>query len=331
MATELPLTTKNDQQKKQEKVNCNCDLLWSQAHQFTYLRLSDKIADNEYQLINLFEARAKRIAATYARFYLETEEGGDPSKIGRYYWMGLGAFASKTVACLLDTWQLNTMYAVSKTIPQGLGQGNFWLFTDIAASHWLHNNHRENFQQGMKCGNNRNVNNLVKAVKDITYELPWADKTFDKIKNFKPSDEIIAGFEWVTTIENETDDITRQEHQLAQLITIAEHEQDNILQQLIYNDPWFSGWAWIQRRPGIKCISPSYQITFTHACDIDDKTLKSVAPDTMKVEDLKSRMKWITQVANKFHDLMIDQKDHMTQELQTMATWVKSADAPLVY
>ena len=43
------------------------------------------------------------LAAIYARFYLEQEEGGDPAKKGRFYWMALGTFASKTVAC---SWSL---------------------------------------------------------------------------------------------------------------------------------------------------------------------------------------------------------------------------------
>ena len=118
MTIKQPVSATNDTPGKVEKVVCDCDLLWSMAHQFTYLRLSDKIAENEYSLINLFSARAKRIAATYARFYLETEDGGDPDKVGRYYWMALGAFASKTVACLLDAWQLESMYLVgAKTVP----------------------------------------------------------------------------------------------------------------------------------------------------------------------------------------------------------------------
>ena len=121
MPLKLPVTAKNDELSKTEKIVCDCSVLWSMAHQFTYLRLSDSVGDNEYKLIDLFEARAKRIAATYARFYLETEDGGDSNNIGRYYWMGIGAFASKTVACLLNDCRLQLMYITSKTIPRGLG------------------------------------------------------------------------------------------------------------------------------------------------------------------------------------------------------------------
>ncbi|WP_111640711.1 DUF2515 family protein [Marinimicrobium alkaliphilum] len=85
--------------------------------------------------------RARRIAATYARFYLETEDGGDPSKLGRCYWMALGTFASKTVACLLDTWQLNASYA-------------------------------EHFFDGMACIHERDANDLEDTVRETFNDLP---------------------------------------------------------------------------------------------------------------------------------------------------------------
>ncbi|MCF6254857.1 MAG: hypothetical protein L3K25_00885, partial [Gammaproteobacteria bacterium] len=84
MATEEPVNTSNDIPDKTHEITVGCGLLWSQAQQFAYLRLSDKTGDNEHKFIGLYAARARRIAATYARFYLETEDGGDTDKTGRY-------------------------------------------------------------------------------------------------------------------------------------------------------------------------------------------------------------------------------------------------------
>jgi hypothetical protein len=331
MPVQQPVTAKNDQPRKTKKVICDCGLLWSLAHQFTYLRLSDKVDDNEYKLVDLFSARAKRIAATYARFYLETEEGGDSAKMGRYYWMALGAFASKTVGCLLDSFQLQSMYVAFKTVPRGLGQGNLWLFTDIAASHWLYSNHPENFNQGMRCGPSRHVSQLEDPVKTITNDLPWAAESIGKIKNFKPSEFIIKGFEWVEVIENEQNPQNIPKHQLKQLIAIADHEQGAVLQPLIYENPDFADWARWQRSGWIKWASPTYQVSFSHLCEVDDPELKTVAPDDLIVEDLQSRMDWITKAANKFHRLMQMNKSYIEQELATIASWVDSPDAALVY
>ena len=331
MTIKQPVSATNDTPGKVEKVVCDCDLLWSMAHQFTYLRLSDKIAENEYSLINLFSARAKRIAATYARFYLETEDGGDPDKVGRYYWMALGAFASKTVACLLDDIRLNLMYVASKTVPRGLGQGNLWLYTDIAASHWLYNHYPENFKEGMMCEDKRDANKLEQAVKDITFDMPWANESIGKIKNFKASKHIIKGFDLVKEFEEESEKEEGEKLQLKQLLVIADHEQREVLQPLIYDNQDFADWARRQRWPVVRTMSPTYQLTFTHACGICDPELKSVAPDDIVVEDEQSRMDWIGNAAEKFHGLMLTRNDYMTQELRTIASWVNSPDAHLVY
>jgi hypothetical protein len=54
--------------------------------------------------------------------------------------------------------------------------------------------------------------------------------------------------------------------------------------------------------------------------------LKSVAPEDTKLENLKSRMDWITQAADLFHQLMREKRSYMEGELATMAGWVSMAD-----
>ncbi|MFX5574798.1 hypothetical protein ABTD77_20370, partial [Acinetobacter baumannii] len=48
----------------------------------------------------------------------------------------------------------------------------------------------------------------------------------------------------------------------------------------------------------------------------------SVAPKGTILEDYKSRMDWITQAADRFHQLMGQERAYMEQELSTMAGWV---------
>jgi hypothetical protein len=115
----------NTTSKSCVEVNCDCNTMWSLAQQFSYKRLCVQTGDHEGELVKDYAVRARRIAATYARFYLELEDGGDPTKLGRYYWMALGAFASKTVACTFDAWQVKAMSIGIKTVWEGLGKGNF--------------------------------------------------------------------------------------------------------------------------------------------------------------------------------------------------------------
>lgn len=99
-------------------------MMWSIVQQMSTKRLCDSTGKNEGTIIPVYRDRAERIAATYARLYLETEDYGDISKKGRFYWMALGAFASKTVACSL----CDTRVALIGTVFKGLAKGNLWLF-----------------------------------------------------------------------------------------------------------------------------------------------------------------------------------------------------------
>jgi len=359
MSTDEPIATAiNDAPDKVHEIIINCDPLWSHAQEFAYLRLADKTDDNQYTFIRLYAARAKRIAATYARFYLETEDFGDPDKLGRYYWAALAAFASKTVGCILDSPQIQSSYAAGtaslgatdmKAIANGLARGNLWLFNDIAPAHWFYNRYPEHFFSGMACLDRRDANQLDGRVKDIINDLPWATRSLATVNHFKPSSDLITGFTHMLKIEVTSDSTKRAGFQLEHLLAVAEHEQGAVLQPLIYDDPVFEKWLIRERdiaqasrsrflfwvSPALSLFlswaSPTYQLVFTHACSESDPELKSVAPNDMKIEDFKSRMDWINDAANMFHKLMGIKETHMLNELRTIAGWVNSPDARFVY
>lgn len=306
------------------EVKCDCNTMWSMAQQFSTLRLCESTGPYKAALIDDYAVRARRIAATYARFYLEKEDGGDPTKKGRFYWMALGAFASKTVACTLEAWQVKTMAAtVSKEVKDGLGKGNLWLFCDISGWHWYYSMYPGSFDM---CLGSRNTDNYVKPVQEQMKRLPWKGKALPIIKNLSVSPQIKNGFEKVKNFENETQDKRRPSIQLGHLLDIANHEQGVILQPLIYDDPDFAGWIKTQRSWYAHWASPPLQLVFTHACDTKNPELKSVAPEDTELENFKSRMRWITSAANHFHRLMQRNKALMEGELQIMAGWVNLPD-----
>ncbi len=183
----------------------------------------------------------------------------------------------------------------------------------------------------MVCLDKRDANQLEERVKAIMEDLPWAAESLSRIKYFKPSPDMREGFEKVLQIERTNAGALRSELQLEHLLAIADHEQREILQPLIYNDPVFKKWLIRERQWWIRWASPTYQLVFTHQCSERDPQLKSVAPGDMKVEEEKSRMAWIEKAANKFHELMNDEEVHMLNELRIMATWVNSPDARFVY
>ncbi|MFC5473713.1 DUF2515 family protein [Paraherbaspirillum soli] len=331
----------NDRPDSCVEVHCGCPTLWSMAQQFCYTRLSNKKNNGAYRLINLYPARARRISATYARMYLETEEHGVPEKKGRYYWMALGAFASKTVACTLETLQLSyTRPVMGTTVREGLGQGNFWLFMDIAAWHWFYSVSPTSFDQ---CVGERNTDTYVDQVKQQIKKLPWEAKSLPKIDHLKVKPEVAEGFALVRQIEGMPDNRKRQNLQLRHLMAMACHEQGNILQKLIYNDPDFAWWIKVQRDDdhelrqtsgyptrafalAASIFSPELQITFTSQCGTSESQLKNPAPKETKLEEYDSRMLWITSVADQFHNRMIKFKGQMESELAAIAGWVGTHD-----
>lgn len=104
--------TTNEKLGSYVEVIADCQTRWGAAHQFAYMRLGENLDKQTltFDLLDCYYTRARRIAATYARFYLETEDGCDQAKKGRFYWMALGAFASKTVSCLLGSWQIKRTF-----------------------------------------------------------------------------------------------------------------------------------------------------------------------------------------------------------------------------
>lgn len=314
----------------------DCNAYWTLAQYFACLRLSTRIGSlaiapfgHRLGFVSNYAQRAKTIAATYARFYLEIEEGGSPKKKGRYYWMALGAFASKTVACSLDTWQVsnNPITPLEPDligkVRDGLGKGNMWLFQDIAPWHWFYNHSPDSFTQ---CLPARDVpDKLYTAMQSNIKKLPWWDDALPKIKHMHVSQFIQTGFRLVAKIESEVDPVDRADDQLAHLLEIAKHEQGVILQPLIYDDPifakWVAGQRYMKTLPVLGSMTPGLELVFTHACETKNPELESVAPADTILENYKSRMIWIGLAAKKFHGLMQNKTAFMEAEITTMAGW----------
>lgn len=312
-------------------LNGGCDTMWSLAQQFAYRRLSTREQGVSFppkrSTLSDYAQRARTIAATYARLYLEQEEYSNPKKKGRYYWMALGAFASKTVACTLDLTRVDAgKHAPDVTglgyVRDGLGKGNFWLFQDIAPTHWYYNYSPDTFEQ---CLTTRGENGCHQAVIDNLKRLPWADTALPTLKYLPISGFIKSAFAKIKEIEAAETPADRAKAQLSHLMDIARHEQGVILQPLMYDDPEFA--KWVQRQRGwMSWFSPDLELVFTHACQTDDQKLKSVAPEGTVLENYKNRMDWIIQAAKQFHNLMQTRAEFMESELKIMAGWYVSKD-----
>lgn len=348
MATNLTFSTSQTNQtpKSCHSEKCTCNTFWSILQQTSYIKLSNKTGNNQYRLEEWYEQRARRIAAIYARIYLEMEKelGGNPNLKGRFYWMGLGAFASKTVAATFDSWVTREGYQHNKIISNYLdapksvhifAKGNLWLFMDVAPWHWAWALSPGSFEQ---CKASRNASNYIAPVKKALNALPWASTALPGVKGFKLTYEIQEAFKKLPLIENLKPNSKKAlRYQIVHLKLIAVQEQKNILQNICWNHPWMRAGAEVQRivnypKTFIRFHS-SYEEEMNGLFGKSDKeryNLRedpfSYAPGDMKAEEYDSRMKWILDVADKYHRLMSTDpgREYIEKHLRIIATWANS-------
>jgi hypothetical protein len=321
----------------QHKIVLGCWYQWSLGQQAAYQRLSVQSPDvfgiwgqPHYKLINRYSARAARIAATYARFYLEEEPGWDKALKGRFYWAGLAAFASKQVKCALEFIEMGphvagpsvglTTSAAKAWEKKYLGKGNLWLFQDIFVWHWFYVLYPEKFDE---CAHERNAKAFDAPVRDNVEKLPWAEEALAVVKDFSLTDNLRKGFDLQKETERTTSAGQRSTAQLKSLLEIAKHEQLNILQPLIYESAAFQAELDVQQGLEFLPFIPKRVAVFAAACDVDDPELKVYMTEG-KLYIAEDRMKFIGAIAAKYHRLMQYKTSYMESEMRTMASWVSS-------
>jgi hypothetical protein len=317
----------------------SCEQSWSFAQLEAIKRLSVQeksffSGKSKFALISDFSVRAARIAGNYARFYLELEEGGKPEFKGRFYWMGLAAFASKQVMCGLDftkfAQKASTVLMVSPVTyveanaailvgKNGLGKGNFWLFQDIFCWHWLYVKCSDEF---MTCKSVRDVNTYEKETKSRVKDLPWASAALSSINNLKKTSEIDEAFDLIKSVESLPSGPAREAAQLESLLKIADHEQLRILQPLIYDDWTFQkildGQALSEGMPYVPLRSAAFSV----ACDVTEpKHRVQMTDEDGKLYAAKERMKFIAAIAKQYHKLMRLETKRMESVITEIASW----------
>lgn len=327
--TAQPITTfkTNDKECSVHEVVLGCDKLWAMGQEEAIRRLSKKRSStsSKYELISDFSVRAARIAAAYAGFYLELGEDGKSELKGRFYWMGLAAFASKQVKCGLDfipkePYLTLTPLAFQPPLRIGkneLGKGNFWLFQDIFVWHWFYSKYDKQFDE---CAPERNARSCEGQIKTNIDSLPWADDALSTLGNLHVTNEITEGFKKIKSFERLPEGPNKRAAQLDSLMAIADHEQRKILQPLIYKNMPFR--ATLKMQSGFEWAPfvPVRAAAFSTACDVTNAELR-VQMSEGNLYDESDRMEFIGAIAKQYHKLMGMRKDYMEGEIRTISTW----------
>jgi hypothetical protein len=368
---------------------CDCNIIWSLAQQFAMRQISNyapahhgvpdyrntehsvsgtQPGNAQPEFVSNYAVRARRIASAYARMYLEKFPLGDTKKVGRFYWMGLGAFAAKQVAVTLEKWQVRTTRW--SELYEGLGNGNLWLFNDVLPWHYGYAVGVSTFSQCATTRDSRqfvapvvrnmsNQKGYAKSIDKVPYEIDGdTGKKKAKLGYLQHTSLIQDGFKKVSAWESATD-TDKPAIALSHLICIAQHEQGEVLQGLIYDDPSFARWLDVQRdalatsdgtainnsmdaarhglsdgsdiaiAPVIRALVPNLELVLASDDGTDNPDFLSVAPDRIVLQDYQKRMLWINGVARKYHGLMQGHwKQHMLTELGKIAEWERLADKP---
>lgn len=155
------------------------------------------------------------------------------------------------------------------------------------------------------------------------------------LRNFKATSDIQQTYRLLTG-EFEAKGALKLQFQKQELVAVAQQEQINVLQPLLYNDPLLKitmdtnhrfsrltgGW-----------ISPKLKVIFSREATNDDPEIEAVfdAPaDTFhqfsgtkkSLPNQRDRMEFVAQIAVKFNKLMAARPDYMNGELKKIAGWV---------
>lgn len=354
MATKLKSKTNAKENSKVEK-HLNCNQVWSMYQQSCYVYLSNKLPQQsnvdspKFRLEESYLARAQRIAAEYATIYLESHgRNDDRNKMGRFYWMGLGAFASKTVAQTFNNPDVIGLYLATQKMLESsyrdlnagkainiFAKGNLWLFMDIAPWHYAWRASPQTFKD---CSKQRNSDQYEPKVKSAFKSLPWASTAIPQVQNFKVTNYVEKAFSLLPGIESKASQIYTNNNDVASdqkkhLLYLASQEQIHILQNICWNHPWMVSGAKLSRMS----VAPKQYISFdsfitptlqnqTKKAKVTHQLIEdpySYAPKELIAEDKDSRMKWINDVAKKYHNLMQDENSriYMHNQLKIISGW----------
>jgi hypothetical protein len=287
------LTPTTDKTVKEVIVRA-CENRWAEVQ-----KEAEAIVAPRGDLIADPRARNARINAAYAKLWLEDN---------RFQWAGLAAFASKQVGCgllhaatltreaeqlgrmAIGDPSLNDAYALpvrsSSQMLSLLALGNTALFLDIYPLHLFY----------MRYGIER-FEACVKARQNIDNEVLWpVDRR--TLRFGYPFSEILQGFPQI------------DQGQVAQgVVSLAQHEQVNILQKVIYDRPDMqlllrsNQAAWVTSIPS--GVAAEIQLTLAAQCGpVAGRT--ETFPRTLSADlaDKDQRMLFVTHAAQRFDVLL---------------------------
>lgn len=159
----------------------------------------------------------------------------------------------------------------------------------------------------------------------MVYDSHGAYDVLPKIRNLGASQYIRPAFNATKKFEKlgSTKKNERKVQQKINLMQLANHEQREVLQKIIYQKSNFKAGLALAEIGRGKMSIPELQMIYTSEVDTDDPDLKNIAPDDIKLADITKRMDWIEDVAEQFIELMNGEKRGKVEgEIVKIAGWI---------
>ena len=159
-----------------------------------------------------------------------------------------------------------------------------------------------------------------------------------KLRKFSATGAISATHKHLISEYSANGTIKRAGFQRDELVAIAEQEQINVLQPLIYTDALLKTTMdtnhWLSRLTD-GWLSPKFRVIYRADAQNSDPELETVfdAPKTVverftgqmkSLPDARDRMNFVSQIAKDFNNLMTNKRTYMEGELQKILKWMNA-------
>lgn len=149
----------------------------------------------------------------------------------------------------------------------------------------------------------------------------------EKVRNFAPTSQVMQAYgtyaqQAALDPTDPTKRSARRDKQQAELVSIADHEQLNVLQPLIYDDPKLKETLDLNQTVAkwtLGTLSPYFQLIFSATAAAPRDYI--VRFDGESLSDPKQRMGFVAEIAKNFNRLMDKQRVDVEVELTKIRAW----------
>jgi hypothetical protein len=174
---------------------------------------------------------------------------------------------------------------------------------------------------------------LGRMVKDTA-----ALEALTKLRVFGVTNAVSTAYQVIIKEHTADSKLSKKDFQKQELVAIAQQEQLNVLQPLIYNDPLLKVTMDVNHRFSRLTngwLSPKFKVIYSAGATNNDPTIETVfdVPETVlerfvgkmqSLTDPEDRIGFVRKIATDFNSLMDSRRQYMDTELMKISGWINA-------